>query len=162
MKQLRILGMIGMVVLTLGLFNSAGAQQKGYSSDTTRHHFRGGFARRPMGIQGLTSDQQKKIEALNLTFRKETLQLKNQLEEKRAHLHTLQSADKADLTAINSSIDEIGQLHTQMMKKEAAKHEAIRRLLTDEQRVAFDTHKPGRGRMRGRDHHNFREDHSRN
>jgi len=104
-------------------------------------------------IAGLTDEQQQKMKALHISFAKETLPLTNQLSEKQARLHTLQTADKVDLKAVNGTIDEIGKIRTELMKKRAAQHESIRQLLTDEQRVAFDTrggkHGKGQGRRGG-------------
>jgi Spy/CpxP family protein refolding chaperone len=90
------------------------------------------------GIPNLTEDQEKKIQDLRTPFEKEILPIKNQLGEKRAHLRTLETADKVDDKAINGTIDEISQLEGQLMKKEAAYKQAIRKLLTDEQRIQFD------------------------
>ncbi len=102
----------------------------------------------------LTADQQTKIEALHLSLQKELLPIKNQLKEKKAHLNTLMTAEKADMTAINTTIDEIGAFKVQIMKKEAAHKQEIRKLLTDEQRIKFDLKHQGEGRgMRGKGMH---------
>jgi len=98
-----------------------------------RHPFEGWH-----GIPNLTDDQKKKIHDLKTPFSKEVLPLSNQLSEKRAHLKTLETAEKTDLNAINSTIDEISQLQAQLMKKRAAHTQSIRKLLTDDQRIAFD------------------------
>ncbi len=90
------------------------------------------------GIPNLPEDQKKKIKELKTPLHKEVLPLKNQLAEKKAHLKTLQTAEKADLKSINSTIDEMTQLQSQIMKKNAAHTQAIRSILTDEQRIAFD------------------------
>ena len=90
------------------------------------------------GIPDLTDDQRKKIKELRTPLHMEILPLRNQLVEKRAHLKTLQTAEKADLKSINSTIDEMTQLQSQIMKKRAAHTQAIRAILTDDQRVAFD------------------------
>jgi len=90
------------------------------------------------GIPNLTEEQRTKIKALRTPLSKEMLPIINQLGEKQAHLKTLQTADKVDMTAINSTIDEIGQLRSQLAKKKAAHTQAIRKILTDDQRIAFD------------------------
>jgi Spy/CpxP family protein refolding chaperone len=130
-------------VLLIVLFVNAGSLLA-QRNDSTRNHFRHARLTRDHGILGLTKDQRDKMDALQTPLSKEMLPLMNQLGEKRAHLRTLQTADKADLTAINATIDEIGQLQSQMMKKRAANTQAIRKLLTDDQRIAFDM-KSGRG-----------------
>jgi len=106
-----------------------------------------------MSIPNLTEDQKEKIKAQQVAFGKEALPLKNQLAEKRAHLHTLQTAQPYDANAVNATIDDISKTESQLMKKQAANREAIRKLLTDEQRLAFDSIRGmGRG-MRLRDGH---------
>ena len=90
------------------------------------------------GIPNLTDDQKKKINDLRTPLHKEILPLRNQLAEKSAHLKTLQTAEKADLKSINTTIDEMAQLQSQITKRHAAHTQAVRALLTDEQRIAFD------------------------
>lgn len=90
------------------------------------------------GISDLTDVQKQKIDELCLSHKKEMTGIKNQMNEKRAHLKTLQAADKADMTAINKTIDEISALNADLMKKGAANKQSIRALLTDNQKVVFD------------------------
>jgi len=86
----------------------------------------------------LTQEQMKKIEDLQIAHLKEVNQAKNQIAEKRAHLRTLQSADKVDNTSINKTIDDITTLQNDMMKKNEAHRQAVRNLLTEKQKVIFD------------------------
>ena len=140
-------------LITLLFLNAS--RMMAQKSDTTKSHRRGHHM--AYGIPNLTEDQKKKIKDLRTPLQKEILPLKNQLAEKKAHLKTLQTADKADLKSINTTIDEMTQLQSQMMKKRAAHTQAVRALLTDEQRVAFDTrashgkrfHQYHRGYQRG-------------
>ncbi len=87
----------------------------------------------------LKPEQQEAIKALRLELRKEMIQLENQLAEKRAQLKTLEQVDKPDMKAINSKIDEISALQNKRMKASAANRAKVRSLLTDEQRVMFDS-----------------------
>jgi Spy/CpxP family protein refolding chaperone len=106
-----------------------------------------------MGIPNLTEDQKTKIKAQRVAFGKEALPLTSQLAEKRAHLRTLQTAQAYDASAVNAAIDDITKTQSQLMKKKAANREAIRKLLNDEQRLAFDSrngHKRGFGRFHDR------------
>ena len=130
-------------------------------SDSTRSHRHGHHGDRMAsmhGIPNLTDDQKKKIKELRVPLSKEVLPLTNQLAEKKAHLKTLQTAEKADLSAINSTIDDIGQLQSQIMKKHAAHTQAVRKLLTDEQRIAFDMHKNS-GHDHSKQHSRYRKYH---
>lgn len=90
------------------------------------------------GITDLTDVQKQKIDGLCLAHKKEMTSIKNQINEKRAHLKTLQAADKADMTAINKTIDEISALNADLMKKGAANKQSIRDLLTEKQKITFD------------------------
>lgn len=98
----------------------------------------------------LTAEQQESIKNLRLELRKEMIQIDNQLAEKRAQLKTLEQVEKPDMKAINSKIDEITALQNKKMKASAANKAKVRSLLTDEQRVAFDSRA---GKMHNR---NFR------
>jgi len=90
------------------------------------------------GISDLTDVQKQKIEDLNLAHLKVITGLKNQMNEKNAHLKTLQSVDKPDMTAVNKTIDEITAIKADMMKKCASNKQSIRGLLTDNQKIVFD------------------------
>jgi Spy/CpxP family protein refolding chaperone len=93
----------------------------------------------------LTAEQQTKIDALKLDHQKKVLPLKNELNEKNARMNTLQTAEIADMKAINSLIDEMGAIKTKMTKEKATHHQEIRKILTEEQRIKFDMHQGNRG-----------------
>lgn len=104
------------------------------------------------GIPDLSEEQQAKIDKIHVDLAKETLPLKNLLNEKKAHLKTLTSAEKVNETEVNATIDEIGKLKTDIMKKQTASRLEIRNLLNEEQRVMFDMrrggpHGGGKGKM---------------
>jgi len=103
-------------------------------------------------IPDLTEAQQKKIAEMRVGQMKDMLMFRNSMAEKKARLNTLRTADKADMNAINKTIDEMGAIKTQMMKKREAHRQAVRQILTDEQRVIFDSrpmHGPKGGMMMG-------------
>ncbi len=105
-----------------------------------------------MGYQCPVSDlneaQQKKIDELRIAHQKNMLKFRNQMGEKSAQLQTLRTAEKADMNAINKTIDEIGALKTQMMKEREDHRQQVRSVLTDSQRVQFDMHR-GYGKKGG-------------
>ncbi|MDP4225926.1 MAG: hypothetical protein Q8910_06060, partial [Bacteroidota bacterium] len=76
---------------------------------------------------------------LKTPFMKDMMELKNKLAENQTHFRTLMTAEKPDMDAINSNIDEGMAIKGEMMKKEAAHRQDIRKLLTDEQKLAFDS-----------------------
>ncbi len=90
-------------------------------------------------IPNLTEEQQQKITKLQTGMMKEMQGIHDQLAEKHAHLKTLSHAEKPDQNAINKTIDEISDLQAQMMKKRFSHRQEIRNILTDEQKVVFDT-----------------------
>jgi Spy/CpxP family protein refolding chaperone len=90
------------------------------------------------GMPGLSEEQQKKVDALNLETEKALLPLKAQMDVKAAELKVLAVADNPDKAAIDKKIEEIGALRTQVMKKKVLNGLAVRALLTPDQRVGFD------------------------
>ncbi len=98
-------------------------------------------------IPNLTDDQKQKIEQFNLTFDKNTLQTRNQIREKEAHLRTLMTQDNPDQGQIDKLIEDIGSLRTSIRKERVSTDLKIRGLLTDDQKVIFDSHH-GMGMMR--------------
>ncbi len=81
----------------------------------------------------LTDDQRKQIQDLHLKLAKETLPLRNELGVKRLELKELMMADKPNLKAIESKIDEIKKLEAALQKKRVANRLAVRSILTPEQ-----------------------------
>ncbi|MDP4228185.1 MAG: hypothetical protein Q8910_17660, partial [Bacteroidota bacterium] len=59
-----------------------------------------------MGIPSLTDDQMNQIKNLKTPFMKDMMELKNKLAENQTHFRTLMTAEKPDMDAINSNIDE--------------------------------------------------------
>ncbi len=96
-------------------------------------------------IPNLTSDQQTKIDQLKTAHLKEMQALRNEAGEKRARLQTLRSADKADMVAINKTIDEQSVIQTNMSKKREQHFQDVRNVLTADQKVYFDSKGHGNG-----------------
>lgn len=89
----------------------------------------------------LTEEQKAKMKDIRTASYKEIKQLENQMGELKAKQRTLTMADKPDMNAINANIDEITKVQNKMMKIRAANHQQIRSLLTDEQKMLFDSKK---------------------
>ena len=100
-------------------------------------------------IPGLTEDQQKQIDELRTAQLKQMTSFRNKIRENRAHYQTLMSEEKVDMNAVNKNIDEYTSLRNSMMKESAAHRQAIRNLLTDEQKVYFDNMRHGKGKGMG-------------
>ena len=97
----------------------------------------------PMGHRegGLkfTEEQKAKMKEIHMASYKEMKGLRNQIGELKAKQHTLTTADKPDMNAINANIDEITKVQNKMMKTKASTRQQIRALLTDEQKMQFDS-----------------------
>jgi Spy/CpxP family protein refolding chaperone len=90
-------------------------------------------------IPNLSPEQKTKIKAIRIQSQKEILPLKGQLGEKKAKLQTMEIAEKPDMAMINILIDEVHALEGKISKLRAAQKQEIRKLLTTDQRVVFDT-----------------------
>ncbi|MCD4746294.1 MAG: Spy/CpxP family protein refolding chaperone, partial [Bacteroidales bacterium] len=116
------------------------AQQQGYGQgnrkDGNFNQQKGFFCK---NIPNLTEDQQTKIEKLRTAHMKDVLDHRNQMGEKRAKLQTLQTADNVNMDEINILIEEMGKIRIEKQKKAAAHRQSVRNLLTDEQKVYFDS-----------------------
>jgi len=145
MKQLTVTALV--ILISLGAAFAQNGPRYGEG--------RQGFGPGPFNLPGLTEDQKEQIETLRAENLKIMLPLRNTLQEKKARLMTLQSAEKADMKAINGLIDEISTIKTQMAKQRATHHQQIRSVLSDEQRVVFDSRPRGmgRGHGHGKGHH---------
>jgi Spy/CpxP family protein refolding chaperone len=100
-------------------------------------------------IPDLTEEQETKMKALRLKQTKEMTAFKNQMNELRAKKQTLMSADDSDLKEVNAVIDQMTDIHNKMMKASAKHHKVVRNLLTDEQKIIFDSkpmHRKGHAR----------------
>ena len=139
---------IMIATLLMSFSYQANAQRNGRGQGQGQGQGQGLYQQNNQGMQcnipNLTQDQQLKIEKMRTANMKEMLQFRNTMAEKRAHLNILRTADKADMNAINKTIDEMGANRTKMMKKREAHRQDVRLILTDEQKVYFDSRR-GRG-----------------
>lgn len=97
---------------------------------------------RPEGLalpaRNLDDKQREEISKIRTEQIKERTQTRNVLNEKRAQLEVLQTADQPDTKEINRVIDEIAAVQAQQMKSQADSRQKIRSLLTEEQRASYD------------------------
>lgn len=134
-----------MLVLMLSVAFSVSAQQRAGAPQQKKQMK---YERQEM-LPDLTDGQKDQMKEIHLKCMKATQSLKNELMEKRAHLNTLNSTDKADMKAINKQIDEISNLQASIQKVRAASKQEVRSLLTDDQRVMFDARKGGMSHPNG-------------
>jgi len=154
MKNLKI-NALWMFLLVM-LVSSIGASAQ---NERGEREFRGKRARMeqrgPRGpmIPDLTEEQQEKIKAIRLETQKQKLPLQNELREKKARMSTLTTAENPDMKAINKLIDEMGAIKVKMEKIQAAQHQEVRKQLTEDQRVVFDSHAGQRWKKRMKGEH---------
>ncbi|GAA4828440.1 Spy/CpxP family protein refolding chaperone [Algivirga pacifica] len=144
-----------MSILAVMLSMPVWAQRRG-GMEGNEHHRREGQGYPEMGMMhrldklpDITEAQKESIKEIVMKAQKEALPLKNQMGEQKARLQTLSTEDKADMKAINKTIDKLADLKAQTMKIRAAARQDIRQVLNDEQRLIFDTHMQHRNGKHG-------------
>ncbi len=95
-------------------------------------------------IPDLTEEQQSRITELRTSHLKEMQEFRNKVDENRVQYRSLVTGDPANRNAINDKIDEFTELKNQMLKKQTNHRQEIRNLLTEEQRVYFDSRRTDR------------------
>ncbi len=90
-------------------------------------------------MPNLTDAQRTSIEKLQVVQQKEMLQYSNKLRELNAKLNTQRSSNNESMTAINKTVDEITSVKNKQMKQRETHKQEIRKLLTDDQKVLFDS-----------------------
>jgi hypothetical protein len=90
-------------------------------------------------IPSLTNEQKDQMKTLHLQFMKEILPLQTLLKEKEARLTTLECAEEPDIMAIHKQIQETGLIRIEIAQHEATNHQEVRKILTEEQRIMFDS-----------------------
>lgn len=89
----------------------------------------------------LTDDQKTKMKDMHMAQAKELLPLKNRMMELKAKYHSLITAEKTDMKAIDANIDEQTKLINKIMKINADYRIKFSNILTEEQRVLIQSHK---------------------
>jgi Spy/CpxP family protein refolding chaperone len=89
-------------------------------------------------IPDLTKEQKDNISKLHLNLMKECTGLHNLINEKKAHIITVTTGDKADVNEAGKTIDEMFALKAEVGKKHVAFKMAVRGLLTEDQKTIFD------------------------
>ena len=95
-------------------------------------------------IPNLTEEQKTQIHQIRTSGQIAALPVKNQLREKKAKLITLTTADKYDAKAVNAVVDDISKLEKTIMLFQIEHKQQIRSVLTEEQRIVFDSFAGGR------------------
>lgn len=139
--------MTGLVVLLLiSAFQAEAQRGGGYGPGNGNGYGRGngngygpGHMDRLEGLLDLSEEQAAAVERLHLDFQKESLSVRNKIQEKNAQLNTL-ITEGADRSKIDKLVEEIGGLRTSIQKARIGTHLKVRELLNDDQKVKFDNH----------------------
>lgn len=128
-RTLRTAGFAIVLLLVSGGFYWVSAQPG-------RGQFRG--EGRPMNASRiekikLTDDQQKQMTELKAKFQEETLNIKNLVREKMAHIKTLLDMENRDVKDLDKTIDELSALKGELMKKGIVHRDEVKKILTPEQ-----------------------------
>jgi len=139
---------ITLVIAVITLLTVSSYAQRGRNYQNRQDNFRPNYACQM--LPDLTEEQQAKIEALRVNHLKEMNANRNQMDELRARKQTLMTSDNADMKELNGVIDQMSDLHNKMIKSSAKHLQEVRSLLTDEQKVYFDSRPRGkRGHGKG-------------
>ena len=138
---------VGLIILFILAGFQANAQRErrsgdrnGYRSANPGNYGEGfGALNRMESILDLSEEQKTQMEKLQLDFQKESLPVVNQLKEKGVQLSTF-ITENADQAKSEKLIDEIGDLRVAFDKLRLKMHFEKRELLTDDQKIKFDTH----------------------
>jgi Spy/CpxP family protein refolding chaperone len=101
-------------------------------------------------IPGLTDEQKESIRKLHVARMEKGIEHRSQMDVLNARKRAAMIKKDYNINEINRIIDEMGALNTAWMKEAVAHRAAVRNLLTDEQRIAFDSRSTRKPVMRGR------------
>lgn len=87
----------------------------------------------------LTEAQQAQMDELHLARTEKSLRHRNEMQALRVKKQGLMLDKNVDVAAVNAVIDQMTALQNAQMKEAVAHRQAVRQMLTDEQRVIFDS-----------------------
>ena len=88
----------------------------------------------------LSKEQQTQLDKKHVDYKKQKLLLKTKIKQAKVELALLVTSDSPNKKEINSKIDQVLKLKGEKMRLAAEHKVEVRKLLTTEQRVSFDTH----------------------
>ena len=111
-----------------------------------------GFNTEECRIPDLTQEQQDEIKALRTAHQQAMQEHRTDMRILREEMKDMTSGSDYNVKAAGKKIEEITSLKEKMMKARLAHRNSVRELLTDEQKVVLDSHRPGRGMGFGKGH----------
>lgn len=95
-------------------------------------------------IPDLTEEQQSSINTMRSAHMEEMSEMHSDMRILNEQYRDVTSGPDYSVKAAGKKIEEISTLKEKMMKSRLAHRNAVRNLLTDEQKIIFDQHQPGR------------------
>lgn len=144
MRTVRIstaIAILAMILSVNSTFAQRGQNHRGMNPPQGKMMMRSSDAPQWQGMHrlNLTDEQQEQITQLRTKHLNEVTPLRNELNEKRARLSTLQSVDKPNQKEMDKVIDEMAAIRAKIQKKSTAHRVAIQSVLTDEQKAIFNS-----------------------
>ena len=131
-RQISILSLLGILLLSLALLAQSGRGNRGGQWED-----RGSWLDRALD---LTEEQQAKMEDLRLQHQKEMIPLRSQVESLRSELNLAITADKFDKGKVEKIVNDMQKVRTQLQMSRVLHQQAVRELLTSEQRKKYNLH----------------------
>lgn len=140
MKKLNLKNLAAAALIMFTLNIGVQAQDRGPQKNKSRQEQLGKEQRRPMQqrIPDLTEEQDAALKTLKVTHEKESLPLKNQVNELEAQLQTLITQEEINKTEAGRVIERLGDIKVEMMKLKVDHTTEVKSILTDEQKVFFN------------------------
>ncbi len=133
----------GLIVIVLALVMATMAAVPATAGRGMRSGAMGGGMRgRPAMGQGampaFTEAQQEKMQDIRSGFDEERVEISNRIKVMHLEMRELMTGDKPDFGKLERMIDDISVQRAEMMKIRIRQHVAVRKILTDDQKVLFD------------------------
>ena len=147
MNKIKAIALTGLLMIATGTtFAQMGQGKRGMRPGMGMKNQSGMYQNCQRMIPDLTEEQENKIQKLRTAHMNEMTDFRNQLNEKRARLRTLQTSDNPSMNNINKVIEEMGDIRTEMHKERVSHLQKVRSELTDEQKTYFDNRMMRQGR----------------
>jgi Spy/CpxP family protein refolding chaperone len=142
----RVIIFIGLLMLSLStMLAQSPGDMDGRGGHYQRGQGKGDFGRLP----DVSEEQRAAFQALRVAMEKEAKPLREEEAQLRLDLQKATTAFPADLSEINAIIDKMAVVRTKLAKLRAKNVQEARKLMTEEQRVIFDSQRDKRSQRKG-------------
>lgn len=147
-KKGLIIAVLALVMATMAVVPAAAGRggRCGAMGGSTGGGMRGGPGMGPGAMPAFTEEQQEKMQEIKASFETERVELVNRIKVMHLEMRDIVTSDDPDFGKLERMIDDISGARAEMMKIRVRQHVAVRKILTDDQKVLFDE---GFGRQMG-------------